>query len=66
LSLKDAFVNSLISSLSLRLEFLLFLGTVIWRFFGRNGVYLLGPMVFDSYQKEDGTRISEYGRYGRL
>jgi hypothetical protein len=24
------------------------------------------PVVFDSYEKEDGTRKSEYGRYGRL
>ena len=24
------------------------------------------PVVFDSYQKEDGTRKSEYGKYGRL
>jgi predicted acylesterase/phospholipase RssA len=24
------------------------------------------PVIFDSYQKEDGTRKSEYGRYGRL
>ena len=23
-------------------------------------------MVFDNYEKEDGTRKSEYGRYGRL
>ena len=23
-------------------------------------------MIFDSYEKEDGTRKSEYGRYGRL
>ena len=23
-------------------------------------------MVFDSYEKEDGTRKSEYGRYGRV
>jgi NTE family protein len=26
----------------------------------------LTPVVFDSYEKEDGTRKSEYGRYGRL
>lgn len=26
----------------------------------------LAPVVFDSYEKEDGTRKSEYGRYGRL
>jgi len=24
------------------------------------------PVVFDSYEKEDGTRKSEYGRYGRV
>jgi hypothetical protein len=24
------------------------------------------PVVFDSYEKEDGTRKSEYGRYGRM
>jgi len=24
------------------------------------------PVVFDSYEKEDGTRKSEYGRYGRI
>ncbi|HSA74761.1 MAG TPA: patatin-like phospholipase family protein, partial [Candidatus Nitrosocosmicus sp.] len=24
------------------------------------------PVIFDSYEKEDGTRKSEYGRYGRL
>ena len=24
----------------------------------------LTPVVFDSYEKEDGTRKSEYGRYG--
>ena len=24
------------------------------------------PVVFDSYEKEDGTRKSEYGRYGIL
>ena len=23
-------------------------------------------MVFDSYEKEDGTRKSQYGRYGRV
>ena len=23
-------------------------------------------MIFDSYEKEDGTRKSEYGRYGRV
>ena len=26
----------------------------------------LTPVVFDSYEKEDGTRKSEYGRYGRV
>jgi len=26
----------------------------------------LTPVVFDSYEKEDGTRRSEYGRYGRV
>ena len=26
----------------------------------------LTPVVFDSYEKEDGTRKSEYGRYGKL
>jgi NTE family protein len=26
----------------------------------------LAPVVFDSYEKEDGTRKSEYGRYGRV
>ena len=26
----------------------------------------LSPVVFDSYEKEDGTRKSEYGRYGRV
>jgi hypothetical protein len=26
----------------------------------------LTPVVFDSYEKEDGTRKSEYGRYGRM
>ena len=26
----------------------------------------LTPVVFDSYEREDGTRKSEYGRYGRL
>jgi hypothetical protein len=24
------------------------------------------PVVFDSYENEDGTRKSEYGRYGRI
>ena len=24
------------------------------------------PVIFDSYEKEDGTRKSEYGKYGRL
>ena len=24
------------------------------------------PVIFDSYEKEDGTRKSEYGRYGRI
>jgi len=24
------------------------------------------PVVFDSYEKEDGTRKSEYGRFGRV
>ena len=26
----------------------------------------LSPVVFDSYEKEDGSRKSEYGRYGRV
>jgi len=26
----------------------------------------LTPVVFDSYEKEDGTRKSEYGKYGRM
>ena len=26
----------------------------------------LAPVVFDSYEKEDGTRKSEYGRYGKI
>ena len=26
----------------------------------------LYPVIFDSYEKEDGTRKSEYGRYGRV
>ena len=26
----------------------------------------LTPVVFDSYEKEDGTRKSEYGKYGRV
>ena len=26
----------------------------------------LTPVVFDSYEKEDGTRKSEYGRYGKI
>jgi NTE family protein len=26
----------------------------------------LAPVIFDSYEKEDGTRKSEYGRYGRV
>jgi predicted acylesterase/phospholipase RssA len=29
-------------------------------------VQTLTPVVFDSYEKKDGTRKSEYGRYGRL
>ena len=27
---------------------------------------MLTPVVFDSYEKEDGTRKSEYGRFGRV
>src|SRR5207245_4875243 len=30
------------------------------------GVQEAGQVVFDSYEKEDGTRKSEYGRFGKM